>query len=847
MEKVPNRIGLLSKASEKKSDFCVDQTDIPLPNSIKQRFCSNEAQIQCLFEFAPIGMLAIDPNSQRILHTNLAAQNMWGYEADEFLTKTITDLTFPDDLAESLTFDEKLANGQLDTHHFEKRYLRKDGSYFWGESCVTTLKDANSKTNLFIGNTIDITARKNAESEFLNFFNLTPDLACIASLTGYFLKINHRWSDKFGYSEQELLSRPYLDFVHPEDKEATINVMESLKTGKETIQFVNRYLCKDDSYLWLEWSATPEVERNLVFAIARNITQRKQAEAELRIAATTFDSQEGMVITDSRGDILRVNNAFSNITGYTAEEMVGHNPRMLSSGLNDAAFYAAMWKSIHETGKWEGDIWNRRKNNEPYLEHLIVSSIKYPDGTVSNYVGTLTDITISRKAAEEIQNLAFYDPLTQLPNRRLLQDRVVQALSSCERNGKNGAMLFIDLDNFKNINDTLGHAVGDKLLQDVAERLKSCVRAGDTVARIGGDEFVVMLDSLSAQASEAAAQTEAIGYKILAHLNQPYRLGKQELHNSPSIGIALFNSQHREIDEIYKQADIAMYQAKKAGRNTLRFFDPQMQEIVNARSSLENELRIAVECHQFFLHYQIQVDHLQHPFGAEALIRWVHPTRDIVSPTEFIPIAEETGMILPIGRWVLEMACAQLSAWQLDDQTRELMLSVNVSAKQFRQTDFAAQVKEIVQRHGINPAKLKLELTESILLDNIERIISTMNEISSMGVRFSLDDFGTGYSSLQYLKMLPLHQLKIDQSFVRDLTVDSSDRTIVNTIIAMAQSLNLEVIAEGVETEEQCEYLKNAGCTHYQGYLFGRPVPIGQFEALLANNSKGSNDANLIS
>ena len=445
----------------------------------------------------------------------------------------------------------------------------------------------------------------------------------------------------------------------------------------------------------------------------------------------------------------------------------------------------------------------------------------------------MTDITISSKAAAEIQNLAFYDPLTQLPNRRLLQDRVVQALASCDRNGKTGALLFIDLDNFKIINDTLGHGTGDLLLQEVAERLKSCVRTGDTVARLGGDEFVVMLEDLSEQALEAAGQAEAIGWKIIARLNQPYLLSRQELHNSPSIGIALFDTNQREIDELYKQADIAMYQSKKSGRNTLRFFDPKMQEALNVRSTLESELHKAVECHQFFLHYQIQVDNNQRPLGAEALIRWVHAERGLISPAEFIPIAEETGLILPIGSWVLETACAQLKTWERDRETRDLILSVNVSAKQFRQADFAAQVKVIVQRYDINPNRLKLELTESILLDNIEGIIATMNEISALGVRFSLDDFGTGYSSLQYLKQLPLHQLKIDQSFVRDLAVDSSDKAIVNTIIAMAQSLNLEVIAEGVETEEQRQYLENAGCKHYQGYLFGRPIPIKEFKQAL--------------
>jgi EAL domain-containing protein (putative c-di-GMP-specific phosphodiesterase class I) len=359
------------------------------------------------------------------------------------------------------------------------------------------------------------------------------------------------------------------------------------------------------------------------------------------------------------------------------------------------------------------------------------------------------------------------------------------------------------------------------------------VREGDTVARVGGDEFVVMLENLRKDPFDAAAQAEAVGNKILASLNQPYQLVAREYSGTPSIGITLFNDQRQSIDELLKQADIAMYQSKKSGRNTLHFFDPQMQETIDARASIENELHKALEIGQFHFHYQIQVDSLHRPLGAEALIRWIHPVRGMISPAQFIPLAEETGLILPIGQWVLETACTQLKAWAQDALTRDLVLAVNVSAKQFRQADFVDQMQSLVQRHAIDPKLLKLELTESLLLENIEDTIATMNEIKKIGVCFSLDDFGTGHSSLQYLKRLPLDQLKIDRSFVRDIAVDSSDKIIVSTIIAMAQSLNLDVIAEGVETEEQRQLLLNSGCTHYQGYLFGRPVPIEQFELLL--------------
>ena len=396
-----------------------------------------------------------------------------------------------------------------------------------------------------------------------------------------------------------------------------------------------------------------------------------------------------------------------------------------------------------------------------------------------------------------------------------------------------GALLFLDLDNFKTLNDTLGHDVGDLLLQQVAERLKACVREGDTVARLGGDEFVVLLKNISEQAIEAATRVGVVGNKILTSLNQPYQLETHQYQITSSIGATLLNNHQSSIEELLKQADIAMYQAKTAGRNTLRFFDPQMQDTINIRVALERELRKALEQQQFQLYYQIQVDSSLRPLGAEALIRWLHPERGLVSPFHFIPLAEETGLILTIGQWVLETACAQLKLWQQDTLTRNLTLSVNVSAKQFRQVDFVAQVQAVVQRHAINPMRLKLELTESILLEQIEETIATMNALKEISVRFSLDDFGTGYSSLQYLKRLPLYQLKIDQSFVRDIAVDNSDQAIVRTIIAMAQTLNLNVIAEGVETEEQRQLLLQNGCNTYQGYLFGRPVPIVQFEAVL--------------
>lgn len=555
--------------------------------------------------------------------------------------------------------------------------------------------------------------------------------------------------------------------------------------------------------------------------------------SDLLIAATAFESQESLMITDSDGVILRVNQAFTESTGYTPEEAVGKTPRLLKSGRHDAEFYRKLWETLLRTGKWQGEIWDRRKNGEIYPKFLTITAVKGNNGLITHYVGSHIDITERKMAEEKIQHLAFYDPLTGLPNRRLLFDRLQQALASSARVGREGALLFIDLDNFKNLNDTLGHLIGDMLLLQVAQRLSSCVREGDTVARLGGDEFVVMLVDLSGQPIEAAAQTEAIGEKILTSLCKPYQLEIHEHLSTASIGAILFNDHQSSVDELMKQADIAMYQAKKAGRNALRFFDPQMQVSITARVKLEDELHKALERQEFQLYYQTQVDSSLRSFGAEALIRWIHPERGLVPPLEFISLAEETGLILPIGQWVLETACAQINEWQQNALTRDLVLSVNVSVKQFRQVNFVAQVQAAVQHHAINPKLLKLELTESLLLENIEDTIAVMNALNEIGVRFSMDDFGTGYSSLQYLRQLPLDELKIPITFIQDIATNINDESIVRTIIAMARSMDMDIIAEGIETEQQRQLLLKIGCARHQGFLFSQPVPLKQFEELL--------------
>ena len=539
------------------------------------------------------------------------------------------------------------------------------------------------------------------------------------------------------------------------------------------------------------------------------------------------------IITVRDRIILWTNNTFDQTLGYEHNQLIGCSTRQLYVHEEDYLSIGKAYGDIHNDGIIRDELEFKCKDGR----HLWIDmrgAVLHKD--TGETIWVFVDVTQRKQAEKEIEHLAYYDSLTHLPNRRLLMDRLQHAMATSGRSGHQAALLFLDLDHFKTLNDTLGHDVGDTLLQQVAARLIPCVREGDTVARFGGDEFVIMLERLSDSSIKAAAQTETIANKILMSLNLPYQLDNYIHNGSVSIGATLFKAHDSEADDLLKQADIAMYQAKDDGRNTLRFFDPEMQAKINARVNLEYELNQAIEQQQFQLYYQLQVDSNHNAIGVEALIRWIHPERGLIPPLDFIPLAEETGAITTIGQWVLDSACAQLKKWQSEPQTQELTLSVNVSAKQFHQANFVEDVEATIQRHDINPQKLKLELTESLLLNNVDDTIITMNSLAGLGIQFSLDDFGTGYSSLQYLKNLPLYQLKIDRSFVQDLSTDNSDQAIVRTIISMAYSLGLTVIAEGVETSEQEKCLLSEGCTHLQGYLYSKPIPIEQLETLL--NSK---------
>jgi diguanylate cyclase (GGDEF)-like protein/PAS domain S-box-containing protein len=574
-----------------------------------------------------------------------------------------------------------------------------------------------------------------------------------------------------------------------------------------------------------------------VVLLARDSTHRKRAESALRESELRFRSLLRNIPSISvqgylaDGTTSYWNQASEHLYGYTAEEALGSNlldliipPPMRDTVRSHVEHMFATGEPIPA-----GELQLQRKDGTPVHVFSSHTYIQVPGHPPEMFC---IDIDISgRKAAEdEARYLAFYDALTQLPNRRLLVDRLQQVLANSARSGLTTAVLFVDLDNFKTLNDTRGHEVGDLLLKAVALRLRGCVREQDTVARLGGDEFVLVLQNLSSDASEAAAQTRTLGELLLAQLRQPYDLAGHEHHFTASIGATLLRDQSHTVDDVLKQADLAMYRAKDAGRNTLRFFDPDMQQSVNRRALLEAQLHNGLRQSQFLLLYQPQVDAHGTVTGAEALIRWQHPEHGMVPPAEFIPLAEESGLIVPLGYWVIETALRQQASWRLDPTLAHLSLAINVSARQFLQDNFVPQVLALLQRSGADPGKIKLELTESLLLDNVENAITTMRALKEHGLGFSLDDFGTGYSSLSYLKRLPLDQIKIDQGFVRDALLDPSDAAIARSIIALAGSLGLDVIAEGVETNAHLHFLLAHGCRSFQGYLFGRPMPLEDFE-----------------
>lgn len=619
--------------------------------------------------------------------------------------------------------------------------------------------------------------------------------------------------------------------IHADDRD---EVIESIRASAKALSPWRHHFrigSEDTTVRWLFADAIPQAQSDdsvLWHGFVSDVTERRLTEDKIEQAARVFDqSREGIIITDPENNIVMVNKAFSIITGYHEKDVLGKNPNLLASGRGDHAFYEKMWQAIGKHGFWEGEMWNQRKDGSIYPEWLSVTRTCDKDGNTAGYVGIFEDITQRKEYEKHIQRLAHFDPLTELPNRTLLRDRIDHVISSAQRNNKSFAILFCDLDGFKNVNDALGHNIGDKLLTEVARRLRAATRKQDTVSRQGGDEFIVLLPDTDPEGAAKVAD------KILSTINMPYNLDGYEMTTTTSIGIAIYPDNGDDFDTLAKNADIAMYRAKHLGRNNYYFFSPELQQITERYLKLEKDIHSAVANQELEIFYQPQVSLMDgHVFGVEALLRWNHPQFGMISPFEFIPIAENSGEILRIGEWVTRTAAQQLHNW-INDGVKPIQLSVNLTVRDLRQPNLIEKLTNILEEIDLDPNLLELEITESMLMEDQENVINTLHQINDLGIHLSIDDFGTGYSSLSYLKRLPVDQLKIDKTFIQDMLNDSDDAIIARSIIALGHSLGLKVIAEGVEQNDQLDFLISQRCDYIQGYLYSKPLPAEEMTQLL--------------
>ncbi|MBT9507087.1 EAL domain-containing protein [Rhodoferax sp.] len=778
---------------------------------------------------------------------------MLGYETNERPSNVAlwAEIRHPEDAQRVTQAVADTLKSDGESFQIEYRLRHKQGHYVPVLARAWVLRNAQGKPVRLAGTNTDLTERKRVEAQLQESENRYRALVEWSPIgigvhqRGLLVYANPAAAAMMGArSAGDLIGLPIIERVHPDFRQHAIARIEtSLANGGHMARCEEKFLRLDGSIIDVEIEGTPITHRGepAIQISVIDITERKKSEATLRESEARFRtltqlSSDWYWEQDENFRFVLLSGHVAESTGIAPQQHIGKCLWELDAlNLSEADWqHHRDLVCLHQEFR---DLEIRRPDTDGRLHWASISGTPMFDGSGAfrGYRGIGRDISAQKQALGQIHRLAFYDALTGLPNRRLLLEQLRKALHANARHHVQGALLFIDLDNFKTLNDTLGHDVGDILLQQVAARLKTCVRNGDTVARLGGDEFVVVLEDLEENMLDAAAHADAVGHKILGALNQPYQLAGREHRSSPSIGITLFGAAVQGVDDLLKQADLAMYQAKAAGRNTLRFFDVGMQSEVDTRVALESDLRDGLQGgEELALHFQPIVDVHGQVTGAEALVRWQQPVRGLLMPDEFIPLAESTGLILPLGRWVLQTACEQLARWARRPETAHLTLAVNVSARQLREPDCATQVMQTLHRTGAAPNRLRLELTESVVAHRVEDVIVKMNELKALGVGFSLDDFGTGYSSLSYLKRLPLDLLKIDRSFVRDVLTDPNDAAIARTIVALGHSMGLSVVAEGVETEEQRAFLAASGCLAYQGYLFSRPMPIEQFDAFVA-------------
>ncbi len=833
----------------------------------------SEKRFKALFEQMPDPAWIIKEHN--FSDANLSAAQALGYDHVAELMLTHPSKLSPEYQPDGeLSFEksERYMNKaeQEGMYRFEWIHCRKDGSELPVEVTLSALTLNNAPALYCIWR--DISERKQAESLLLRSMEKNNILLKITTETAV---MSEKELVLFALEQAEYLTDSKIAFLHYCDEQlediwsensgasseknpnkiASELWHDSYQTGKSIIHnslenldvisshstsktFINRFitvpvindeqltiiLCVANSRDYYHENGMNDLEllANHIWLLIQN----KRNLQELELNSQVFhSSNEGVVITDSDNNIVSINKAFSKMSGYEIDDILGENPRVLKSDRQDDKFYQTMWKDILETGQWHGEIWSINKDGHAYPEWLSISTVKNTANDIINYIAMHSDMTEYKAAEEKIKYLAHFDSLTKLPNRTLLHDRAHVALANAKRNKTKLALLFIDLDRFKNINDSLGHSTGDKLLQEVSKRLLENIRGEDTVSRTGGDEFIIILPNTNFKSAANVAR------KLLQSISEPFEIEKYELNITISIGLALFPDNGYTFDDLSRNADTALYRAKHAGRNGFKFFNQDMYLEAQKVHQVENDLRQAIIRDELRLYYQPQVNTVTEKMvSAEALIRWEHPKMGLISPADFIPVAEESGMIIDIGNWVIRMAVKQMAAWK-STGLPAINIAVNVSQPEFRQKNFVTKISNLLLEFDIEPQFLELEITESVAADNIEETIAILNKLNKIGIKLSIDDFGTGYSSLSYLKQFKVHKLKIDQSFIRELTFE--DNAIVLSIINLAKNLGLKTIAEGVETQEQLNYLREYQCDEIQGYLFSRPIPAEQFELLL--------------
>lgn len=734
--------------------------------------------------------------------------------------KILTTNTHPEEINNNINLVKLLH--ELDTYRIELELQNEE------------LQSANTELN-----TLHDMLKKEISIHFRHY-DIAPVGYITLDINNNIIEINQTLAIKLESHKRDFLGRPFNSLIFSEDQDIFYFCYQKIINEKKPQACELRLHTKNIDPFWVKIDCSPEKhEKGIHIHIAINdISHLKALEQSLKLSSSVLDECGEMIfVTDANGNIIKINKAFIKITGFTEKDVLGKNPNILKSGKQNNQFYKNMWEQIKTNKKWQGEIWNKRKNGEIYPEWISITTISNPDGTPAYYISVSSDITQRKKDADRIHFMAYYDPLTGLPNRILLQDRLKQALIQVNRNRQHGAVFILDIDHFKVINDSLGHLVGDELLQEVAKRLTSCIRQEDTISRMGGDEFVVLLADLGEDKKNAITHASNVANKIIETISEPIIIKENKLQITVSIGIVMFPDDTEEITDLMKLADNAMYKVKKSGRDNFQFVTPSLQKEADERLNIQYGLQDALTMNQFELYYQPQINFKTNAVsGIEALLRWKVPNNGLMSPDGFITISEESGLIVPIGTWVLEEACRQIASWNKLKSQPSPYLSVNMSVRQFQQKNLVPVIQRIMLTNNIQPQQLELELTESILIHNLDDTKRKLFELKAMGIRLAIDDFGTGYSSLQYLKNLPIDVLKIDQSFINDIILSVNDWAIVQTIISLAKNLNLWVVAEGVVNQKQYDFLKQKDCDSYQGYYYSEPILMDELLTLIQHN-----------